>query len=81
MGQLVVAGGDGSPLLESVEAAFDDVASSVDVGVKGGWSAASGAASVPQVDLVDPLGTGVSDAAAPQCLPSRGVGVRPVAIR
>ena len=42
-GQFVVAGGQGSPLLEGVEAAFDDVALLVGVLVVGDGTSARGA--------------------------------------
>jgi hypothetical protein len=39
-GEFVASGGDAAPLLEPVEAAFDDVAASLDVRVEGSWPSA-----------------------------------------
>jgi hypothetical protein len=43
LGELVVAGGDPSPLFEFVVAPLDHIAPPVQVGVEGGWSPAAGA--------------------------------------
>jgi len=37
-GELVVAGGQGAPLLDGVEGPFDDVAAAVGLGVEDRWS-------------------------------------------
>src|SRR3954453_3068019 len=51
-GSFGVAGGQGPELLEAGEAAFDDVASGVDVLVERRWPAAGGAFALPPGDLV-----------------------------
>jgi len=55
-GVLVVAGGDASPALESVEGALDDVAVPVELGVESGRSAAVAALLGAVGDLVALLG-------------------------
>jgi hypothetical protein len=73
--ELVVAGGQATPLLEGVEGSFDDVAALVGVGVEGGWSAAAGPASGAGGLLVVGLGDHRGDAAgARRCaVAARGV--------
>jgi hypothetical protein len=68
---LVVAGGQAAPVLESVEAAFDDVAAAVAVGVEVDWSAAAGASVLAVADLVGGFGDDGGDAARAQLLPVR----------
>lgn len=65
-GGLVVAGGDPAPLFEVVEAAFDDVAAFVGLGVEGGWAAAGAAAPCSVADLVFTFGDGAGDVMTPQ---------------
>ncbi|GAA2378553.1 hypothetical protein GCM10010417_49920 [Streptomyces carpaticus] len=62
-GTFVVTGGQGPVLLESAEAAFDDVALSVGVCVD---VAAGLAAADASVDLVDPFGDRRCDSPSPQ---------------
>ncbi len=66
LGGFVVAGGDAAPLLQSVEAAFHDVAALVELFVEGRRAPAVAAAPEPVADLVGPLGDGVADAALSQ---------------
>jgi hypothetical protein len=61
---LGVAGGEAAELYESPEAAFDHVAALVDVGVEGGWAAASWVLVLAPGDLVDPFGAGERDPSA-----------------
>src|SRR3954470_1871723 len=74
-GSFGVAGGQGPELLESGEAAFDDLASGIDVLVEGGWPAAGGALGLPPGDLVGLLRAGEGNASAAQRGPGGGVGV------
>src|SRR3954453_17835716 len=60
-GSFGVAGGQGPELLEAGEAAFDDVASGVDVLVERRWPAAGGAFALPPGDLVGLLRAGEGD--------------------
>lgn len=60
-GGFVESGGDRAVLLESVEAAFDDVAALVGEGVEGWWTAAGLAAPTSVGSLVAPLGDGGRD--------------------
>src|SRR5690625_3860179 len=55
-GELVVAGGQGAPLLEDVEGAFHDVAAFVGLGVVGDRAPTLGTASFAVGDLVGALG-------------------------
>lgn len=55
LGGLVVAGGDATPLLEAVEAPFDDVAPLVDLLVEGRRTSALTAAPEPVANLVGPF--------------------------
>ena len=60
----VVAGGDGSGLLASVEAAFDYVALSICSGVEEGWPA-TGPTAAPAVGLLIGVCSGIVGRAAP----------------
>ena len=51
-GEFVVSSGRASPLLDDVEAAFDDVAALVVCGVEGWWASSSGAPALAVRDLV-----------------------------
>jgi hypothetical protein len=62
-GVLVVAGGDATPLLESVEAAFDGVAQCVERGVERGRSPTVGSFGLTSSDLVGSFRNGVFDSA------------------
>ncbi len=63
---LCVAGGQGSELLEPVEAALDHVALGIEVGVEPRWPAAAGAFDAAAFDLVDPFRAGERDPAPAQ---------------
>src|SRR3954462_16040121 len=68
-------GWPGPELLEAGEAAFDDVASGVDVLVERRWPAAGGAFALPPGDLVGLLRAGEGDSSAAQCAAGGGMGV------
>src|SRR3954464_13555120 len=70
-----VAGGLTAELLEPGEAAFDDVAACVDVGVEGRWSATGRAFGLAGSDLVAAFGAGEGDVPAAQRRSGGGVGV------
>ena len=72
-GSFGVADGQGAELLESAEAAFDDVDSGVDAGIKGWWPATGRALGLAAGDRVCALGAGEGDAAGAQRGPGRGV--------
>lgn len=55
LGGLVVAGGDASPVLQAVEAAFDHVALLVEVFAEGRRPSAAAAAPEPVADPVGPF--------------------------
>src|SRR4051812_38893218 len=73
-GSFGVAGGQGPELLESGEAAFDDVASGIDVLVEGGWPAAGGALGLPPGALAGLVREGDRDSSAAQRGPGGGEG-------
>src|SRR5690606_14946866 len=60
------AGGETAELFEAPEAAFDDVAAPVDVGVEAWWPAAGLALGLAPGDLVGPFWAGERDATRPQ---------------
>jgi hypothetical protein len=76
-GELVVAGGQSSPLLGQGEVAFDDVAAAVGGGVEPRWLAASGSAAFAGGDLVGLLGDDDPDPAGVQgaAVDAGGVGL------
>ncbi|GAB2985545.1 hypothetical protein GCM10027184_41890 [Saccharothrix stipae] len=68
-------GGDGTELLEPVEAAFDHVAAFVGGAVEGRWASAGPAASQPVGLLVAAFGDGGRDAASAQMGADGAAGV------
>lgn len=71
-----VAGGEVAELFEAGEAALDDVAVTVDLGVEVRWATASSTLGLTACDLVDPLRCGERDPALPQRSAGRGMRVR-----
>jgi hypothetical protein len=74
-GSLGVAGGEGAELLQAVDAALDDVALAIDLGIEGRWPSAGGALRLAVADLIKAFRDGRLDASAPQRLTGRAVGV------
>jgi hypothetical protein len=74
-GELVVAGGESSPLFESAERSLDDVAFTVVDFVERGWSAASGSATFAMPCLVARFGDHGLNAAVAQVPADRSGGV------
>lgn len=74
-GELVVADGQAAPLLQGVEASFDDVAAFVGVLVVGDQPSAGGTLAFPVSRLVVFLGDHALDAAVPQVFPVAPGGV------
>src|SRR3954466_13546363 len=66
-GSFGVAGGQGPELLEAGEAAFDDVASGIDVLVERRWPAARGTFGLAAGGLVGLFRAGEGDSSAAQC--------------
>ncbi len=76
-GEFVVASSRTTPLLEQVEAAFDDVAPAIADRIESGWAAAAGTAAFAVPNLIGRLGDHRGDAAGAQ-MPAdrlRGIGL------
>lgn len=65
-GELVEPGGQTAPLLEQVEAAFDNVATAVIDRIECGWAAATGASALAVALLVGGFGDDRDDTAGSQ---------------
>lgn len=74
-GELVVAGGQATPLLGEVETSFNDVAALVVFGVECWRSAAVGAATFAVADLIGRFGNDSDDPSSVQPLAGRSAGI------
>lgn len=74
-GELVVAGGQTTPLLGDVESSLNDVAALVVLGVERWWSSALGAATFSVADLIGRFGNDGDDPSSAQPLSGRSAGI------